>query len=104
MPQGIHGAARVWFLAGALAVLLLLTAALLSLPVPAAASFDYQGLMAVFPLFRLVLHDMFWHAPCVTHALAAWSSLASRSFSPYLASGWRLLGPSFGFLRHALWR
>ncbi|KAL8448356.1 hypothetical protein Emed_003886 [Eimeria media] len=48
-----HQEARVWFLAGCLAVLLLLTMCLLSLPMPPSTSFDYGGLMAVFPLFRL---------------------------------------------------
>ncbi|KAL8442105.1 hypothetical protein Emag_006642 [Eimeria magna] len=48
-----HQEARVWFLAGCLAVLLLLTMSLLSLPMPPSTSFDYGGLMAVFPLFRL---------------------------------------------------
>ncbi|CDJ66016.1 SPX domain-containing protein, putative [Eimeria necatrix] len=44
---------RVSFLAGCLSVLLLLTTALLFMPVPPSKSFDYEGLMAVFPLFRL---------------------------------------------------
>lgn len=44
--------ARVSFLVGCLAVLALLTAALLLLPMPPATPFDYDGLMAVFPLFR----------------------------------------------------
>ncbi|KAL8432601.1 hypothetical protein Efla_002833 [Eimeria flavescens] len=48
-----HREGRVWFLAGCLAVLLLLTMTLLSLPMPPSTSFDYGGLMAVFPLFRL---------------------------------------------------
>ncbi|KAL8274998.1 hypothetical protein Esti_001054 [Eimeria stiedai] len=54
LPMGqFHQEARVWFLAGCLAVLLLLTMTLLSLPMPPSTSFDYGGLMAVFPLFRL---------------------------------------------------
>ncbi|KAL8434659.1 hypothetical protein ACSSS7_003057 [Eimeria intestinalis] len=50
-----HQEARVWFLGGCLAVLLLLTMTLLSLPMPPSTSFDYGGLMAVFPLFRFLL-------------------------------------------------
>lgn len=48
-----HREARVWFLAGCLMVLCLLGATMLFLPMPPSASFDYAGLMAVFPLFRL---------------------------------------------------
>ncbi|OEH80267.1 spx domain-containing protein [Cyclospora cayetanensis] len=56
-------AARVWFLAGCLAVLLLVAIALLLVPASHTEAFDYDGLMTVFPLFRLAFALSFlWFA------------------------------------------